>query len=349
MAMTKASAVVLTGPRQVEVREVDVPAPGAGEVQINTLFSGISAGTEMNVYRGTAPQWSLHRDPDTRLFSRVDNPDWSYPLVYGYANVGRIVATGEGVSSRNVGDVVFSYSPHQTCVVAGAEGTVLVPKGVEPRLAVLNANLNTALNAILDARPSLGDAVVISGLGVIGLLAAQLARRAGAGLVVAVDRIEHRRVVAEKVGADVALDPSDGVAEKVRGLTHNRGADIVIEASGAPPALNEAIRTVGFAGRVIAVSWYGGTFESLNLAGEFHHNRPRIFSSQVGSINPDLGPLWDVARRQEVVTQLLAELDLAPLFTHAFPIDRAPDAYDAVDRVADGLVQCVLTYDPYHE
>lgn len=101
---------------------------------------------------------------------------------------------------------------------------------------------------------------------------------------------------------------------------------------------------MGFAGRVIAMSWYGGTFESLNLAGEFHHNRPRIISSQVGSINPDLGPLWDTSRRQQVVTQLLTELDLAPLFTHEFPISRASEAYAVVDQGVDGLVQCVLTY-----
>jgi threonine dehydrogenase-like Zn-dependent dehydrogenase len=95
---------------------------------------------------------------------------------------------------------------------------------------------------------------------------------------------------------------------------------------------------------VIAMTWYGGTFESLNLAGEFHHNRPRIFSSQVGAVNPDLGPPWDASRRQQVVSRLLTELDLKPLFTHEFPIERAPEAYAAVDRGADGLVQCVFTY-----
>ena len=298
----------------------------------------------MNVYRGSAPQWNLHRDPQTRLFSRSDHPDWTYPFVYGYANVGRVEAAGDGVSSPSVGDVVFSYSPHQTVVLASAASTVPVPAGIQPKFAVLNANLNTALNGVLDARPALGDAVVVSGLGVIGLLVTQLVRRAGAGLVIGVDRLEPRRRLAKQLGADFVMDPAQGVAEKVRDLTRNRGADIVIEVSGAPPALNEAIRTVGFAGRVVAVSWYGGTFESLNLAGEFHHNRPRVISSQVGSMSPELGPLWDTARRQEVVTQLLSQLELAPLFTHEFPIDRAPEAYAAVDGAAEGLVQCVLTY-----
>lgn len=344
MPSTKALAAVLTGPRRVEVREVNVSAPAPGQVQIVTLFSGISAGTEMNVYRGRAPQWELHRDPDTALFSRAHGPDWTYPLVYGYANVGRVVELGEGVATPSVGDVVFSYSPHQGVVLASAGSTVPIPKGVEPRLGVLNANLNTALNGVLDARPSLGDVVVVSGLGVIGLLVTQLVRKAGAGMVVGVDTVESRRQLAIRFGADTVVDPREGVAESVRGLTQNRGADIVIEVSGAAPALNEAIRTVGFAGRVIALSWYGGTFETLNLAGEFHHNRPRVISSQVGSVNPDLGPLWNVDRRQQVATQLFGQLELAPLFTHEFPIGRAPAAYAAVDAGGAGLVQCVLTY-----
>jgi 2-desacetyl-2-hydroxyethyl bacteriochlorophyllide A dehydrogenase len=344
MAPRAARAAVLTAPRTVEVRDVEVADPGPGEVRIETMFSGISAGTEMNVYSGRAPQWGMHRDPATKLFSRTDRPDWTYPFVYGYANVGRVVDAGAEVASPAAGDVVFSYMPHQTVVLAPADATVAVPEGVDPRLAVLNANLNTALNGVLDARPSVGDAVVVSGLGVIGLLVTQLVRRAGAELVVGVDRFDFRRRLAKRLGADAAIDPGEGVAERVREMTGNRGADIVIEVSGAPPALNEAIRTVGFAGRVIAVSWYGGTFESLNLAGEFHHNRPRIISSQVGSMNPDLGPLWDTARRQEVVSALLGKLELAPLFTHDFPIDRAADAYAVVDQGVDGLVQCVLTY-----
>ncbi len=342
--ITTAKAAFLTGPRQVEVREVSVGSPGPAEVQIQTLFSGISAGTEMNVYRGRAPQWEMRHDPETRLFARADSPEWRYPLPYGYANVGRVVDIGAEVTQVAAGDVMFSYSPHQSVVLAAAASTVLVPEGLDPKLAVLNANLNTALNGVLDARPSLGDVVVVSGLGVIGLLVTQLVRRAGAGLVVGVDRVSWRRELAKRTGADVVIDPGEGVAEKVRALTQNRGADIVIEVSGAAPALNEAIRTVGFGGRVIAMSWYGGTFESLNLAGEFHHNRPRIFSSQVGAVNPDLGPLWDASRRQQVVSRLLTELDLNPLFTHEFPIERAPEAYAAVDGGADGLVQCVFTY-----
>jgi D-arabinose 1-dehydrogenase-like Zn-dependent alcohol dehydrogenase len=107
--MTTAKAAFLTGPRQVEVREVSVGSPGPEEVQIQTLFSGISAGTEMNVYRGRAPQWEMRHDPETRLFARADSPEWRYPLAYGYANVGRVVDIGAEVTQIANGDVVFRF------------------------------------------------------------------------------------------------------------------------------------------------------------------------------------------------------------------------------------------------
>jgi threonine dehydrogenase-like Zn-dependent dehydrogenase len=317
-------------------------------VIVRTLFSGISAGTEMNVFRGSAPQWRTRRDPTTKLFFETTSPDWSYPLAYGYAAVGKVERLGDAAASLGappVGALVFTYSPHASFNVVRASDVVVLPALDDPRVGVLSANLNTALNGVLDARPSFGDVVVVSGLGVIGLCLVQLLRRTGVSVVVGVDAIEHRRQLAQRFGAKVVLSPHDGVAEKVRALTGNRGADIVIEVSGATPALNEAIRTVGYNGRVVVMSWYGGTFESLSLSGEFHHNRPRIISSQVGGINPDLGPLWSVDRRKALANELLAQLDLGPLLTHTVPIEDVASAYALVDNGAADLVQCVISYD----
>ena len=343
--MADARAVFITGPRQVEVRDVVVPPPGVGEVQIHTLYSGISAGTEMNFYRGQAPQLTLHWDPLTRLFGSDDSSEVAYPFTYGYANVGRISQLGKDVDSFAIDDVVFTYRPHQTLNVVPASEIVRIPDEIEPRLGVLNANLNTALNGVLDARPAFGDSVVVFGLGVIGLLVTQLLRRTGPGLLISVDPIQSRRELALRIGADVAIDPNDGAAERIHALTEKRGADVVIEVSGSPSALNDAIRSSGFGGRVVAMSWYTGKFDNLSLAGEFHHNRVRLISSQVAAVNPELGPLWDTKRRQQIVTKLLGELQLGPLFTHDFPLEHAGEAYAAVDRGNDGLVQCCLTYD----
>lgn len=339
-------SAAIVGPSKVQVLDVAVPSPGPGEVLVRTRYSGISAGTEMNVYRGLAPQWSTRQDPDTGLFVDATDTDWSYPLHYGYAAVGEVVAVGEGVTTPTVGTTVFAYTPHQDYSVAPAEAVVVLPDLADPRVGVLNANMNTALGGVLDAQIGIGQVVVVTGLGVIGQLVTRLAAKSSPELLIVSDPVASRRDLALAGGADVALDPTSGpLAERVRELTGNRGADVLIEVSGAAPALHEAIRTVGKNGLVVTLSWYGGSFESLRLSGEFHHNRPRIVSSQVATVNPFLGPLWSTQRRQDLVCRYLSELDLVPLLSTELPIDRADEAYRLVDSGAPDLMQCVLAYD----
>lgn len=344
MNMVRAQVATLTAPRVVSIFEREVVGPGKGEVRLRTLYSGISAGTEMNVYRGFAAQWSTKRDPDTGLFEPTGDPEWTYPMAYGYAAVSTVEELGDGVTQLSVGDIVYSYTAHQSWNVVPASSTIKLPPLDDVRTGVLNANVNTAYNGVLDAHPRLGDVVVVSGLGVVGLIVLQLLKKLGV-YVIAVDGVDQRRDLATRFGADVTLKPGADVASTVRRLTDNRGADIVIEVSGASAALNEAIRIVGYCGRVIAMSWYGGTFENLSLVGEFHHNRPQIISSQVGGLSPTLGPLWSLARRQDVANSLLQELDLTPLITHELHISEAHAAYELVDSRPNDLVQCLLTYD----
>lgn len=297
----------------------------------------------MNVYRGVAPLWRTRRDPTTGLFEPADTPEWSYPMAYGYAAVGRVVERGSEVTGIEVGQIVYTNTPHSSASVVDASSVVVLPELDDARVAVLDANLNTALNGVLDAHPSFGDVVVVSGLGVIGLIVVQLLARLGV-TIVGLDALEYRRDLARRFGADLVLTPGTDVAARVRAITHNRGADIVIEVSGASGALNEAIRIAGYCGTIIAMSWYGGTFESLNLAGEFHHNRPRIVASQVGGLNPHLGPLWSLARRQELAARLMKELDLTSLLTHQFDVEDAATAYALIDSRPEGLVQCLISY-----
>jgi 2-desacetyl-2-hydroxyethyl bacteriochlorophyllide A dehydrogenase len=340
---TMARSAMMIGPRDVEVREVELPPVGPGDVLLRTLYTGISAGTEMNVYRGRAAQWRTRRDPETGLFEPSSDPEWTYPLAYGYAAVSEVEEAGADVSGVRVGDLVFSYTAHASAAVVAASEVVALPDLADPRVGVLNANLNTAYNGLLDAHPRLGDTVVVSGLGVIGLLLVQMLARAGIHTI-AIDGVAERRGLAERFGAAVTLEPGRGAAAEIRSLTGNRGADIVIEVSGASQALNEAIRIVGYGGTVVAMSWYGGTFESLDLSGEFHHNRPRIIASQVGGLPPGIGSLWTLARRQETVSRLMQELDLSPLLTHEMDGEKASEAYALVDSRPPELIQCVLAY-----
>lgn len=335
-----------TGPRRAEVRDVAIGEPGPGEVLVRAVATGVSAGTELNVYRGTAPQWRRRQDPRTRRFVATNEPDWRYPLAYGYSCVGEIAAVGAGVEASRLGELVFAYAPHRGYSVVRAERTIALPAAVAPEVAVMLANLNTAYNGVLDARPMLGGALVVFGLGIVGQLVVRLAARTGQHRLVVVDGIGQRRELALAGGATHALDPGrDRVAEAVRELTEGRGADLVIEVSGAPAALNEAIRTAGCDGTVVAMSWYGGSFESLDLMGEFHHNRVRIRSSQVGAVDPALGPLWTTQRRMARAVEGLASLDLRPLVTHCASIVRAPEMLALLDTRPADAMQVVLTYD----
>jgi len=340
-------SLYFTGPRAVEIRTETLDGPGAGQVLLDLTVSGISAGTELNVFRGLAPQWRQSMDPKTRLFSDAHGSDWSWPARYGYAAVGRVADLGRDVRSLAKGDLVFAYVPHGRHALVDANAVVPLGELEDAEIGVFFANLNTAYNGILDANIPLGADVVVSGLGVIGQMVVRLLARNGARQIIALDTIAQRRDLALAGGATTVLDPREGpVAERVRDLTEGRGADTVIEVSGAAPALNEAIRTAGFNGTVIAMSWYGGTFESLSLSGEFHHNRPRIISSQVGSVNPFLGPLWSVSRRGRIAREYLDSLapDLKAFITHRVPLAEAGRGYSLLDQGSPDDMQVLIDY-----
>lgn len=338
-------ALYFSGPKQVEVRAEPIKEPEAGEVLIKALASGISAGTEMNVYRGLAPQWRKRQDPKTRLFIEADESEWHYPSRYGYASVGRVAAVGVGVETPRAGQLVFSYTPHGSYTITQAQRVIPLGDLPNPELGVFFANLSTAYNGVLDAHPPLGATVVVSGLGVIGQLVTKLVARTGPSQLIAADMIDRRRDLARSSGATHIIDPaSASLAEAVRDLTDGRGADVVIEVSGSSQALNEAIRTAGYNGLVVAMSWYGGTFEMLDLSGEFHHNRPRLISSQVAAVNPFLGPLWTVGRRTQMIKRYLTELDFSNLISHRMSIEAAPAAYELLDQHPERALQVIFQY-----
>jgi threonine dehydrogenase-like Zn-dependent dehydrogenase len=151
-----------------------------------------------------------------------------------------------------------------------------------------------------------------------------------------------RRSFAERCGAEAAIAPGDGTL--VRELTSGRGADIAIEASGSPAALQEAIDCVAPEGAVVVCSWYGEKPVPLDLGGRFHRSRVRLVSSQVGRIDPSLAPRWDRERRLELATSLLGELILAELITHRIPFTHAAEAYALLDAQSRQTVQVVLDY-----
>jgi 2-desacetyl-2-hydroxyethyl bacteriochlorophyllide A dehydrogenase len=332
----EASAVWFPRACQVELRQEDLPRTGANEVRVRTVASGLSAGSEMLVYRGQVP-------PDLGLDLPTLQGGFDFPIKYGYAAVGRVVEAGSAVKDLSEGDLVFVHHPHQTEFVVPASMPVRLPHDLPPEAGVLFANTETAINVLLDAHPHLGDCLLILGQGVVGLLLTQLARKVGASRVVTVDPVERRRSLSGALGAD-ALAPGDELVRRVHDVTDGQGADIVIEASGSPGALAQALECVAAEGTIVVCSWYGTKPVTLPLGGRFHRGRIRMVSSQVGSMNPCLSARWSRERRTRFTSDTLPELRLTELITHRIPFERAADAYQLVDHRPEEAVQVVLTY-----
>lgn len=330
-------AVWFGGPQRVEIREEPAPSVGPEDVRVRSLVSGVSAGSELLVYRGSAPR---ELQPDLPTVSG----DFGFPIKFAYASVGRVVEVGANVVRPAVDDIVFVHHPHQTEYVVPADAPIPLPEGLPADVGVFVANLETAVTVVLDAHPRLGEAVLVTGQGVVGLLITMLLRKAGASPILTADLHERRRTASVAAGSNHAIGADDHLIDAVLELTDRRGVDVAIEASGSPAALQACIDAAAFAGTVVVASWYGNRDVSLSLGGRFHRRRLRLVSSQVSTLDPALAPRWDRARRMALVSDLLGELPLSELITHRFPMDQAAAAYELLDRRAGDCLQVVLDY-----
>ncbi|WP_210481586.1 zinc-binding alcohol dehydrogenase [Naasia sp. SYSU D00948] len=342
------TVVTVAAPRSVSLVEEEDGPVGPGEARIRTLYSGISAGTELSTYRGTSPHLTKAWDADARLFRDGGGDEPAYPVRnLGYEEVGEVVEVGSADAGVAVGDIVWGTWGHRTAAVLPAASVAARRLGPEadPRIGMFSHIGAVALNAVLDAEIRVGDTVAVFGLGVPGQLVAQLARLNG-GEVIAVDGIPARRRLAADLGAAVTLDPADSPAERIRELTAGRGADVAIEISGSYAALHEAIRSVAYNSRVCAAGFYQGPGEGLRLGEEFHHNRVQVISSQISGVAPGLGHRWDRYRLNTTVLRLAADnrLRVLPLISHQLPYTEAAEAFRMLDADPHQVLQLVLDF-----
>lgn len=343
------TALVLHAPRKIGFVPLETAPLAAGQVRIRTLYSGISAGTELSQYRGTNPFMQRRWDEASRLFVQADAPSWPYPVRnLGYEEVGEIIEVGSGVEDLQPGQRVFGTWGHRTHHVAAAElaRDRLLPAGADPRIGIFSHIGAVALNGVHDAAIRLGDLVVVFGLGVPGQIVAQAARAAGA-TVIGVDPVHDRREKAKALGAEGVLDPGKGsVAERIKSETGGRGADVCIEVSGTPAALAEAVRTVAYSSRVVAMGFFQGEARGLMLGEEFHHNRIELVCSQISGVAPGASHRWNKLRLWQSAVRLQHEgrLNLLPLITHSVAFEEAPELFARIDAGEPGILQSVLTF-----
>jgi threonine dehydrogenase-like Zn-dependent dehydrogenase len=292
-------------PGQGEIREEPIETAGPDEVVVRARFSGISRGTEALVFQGRVPS-SEHE----RMRAPFQRGRFPAPVKYGYANVGLVERGPREIEGRHV----FVLYPHQTRYVVPAAAAHTLPAGVPPERAVLAANLETAINAVWDGRPQIGDRVAVIGGGTIGCLIAWLTARLPGTGVELVDLNPRRAPVARALGASFSQPPQA-----------SPDADIVFHASGSPGGLQLALQLAGFEATIVDVSWYGDRQVPLALGEAFHARRLTISSSQVATVAASQHARWDTRRRMQLSLSLLADEALDVLITGESEFESLPD------------------------
>lgn len=301
----QAQACWIEAPGRAALRPVRLPEPGPGDVLVRALHSGISRGTEMLVFGGRVPPSEYQR-----MRAPFQDGEFPAPVKYGYVSVGVVEQGPDALRGR----AVFCLHPHQSRYVVPASAVHPLPDNLPPARAVLAANMETAVNALWDAAPRVGDRIAVVGGGVLGLLVACLAARIPGCEVQLVDTHAPRARIAAQLGLGFALPQEASV-----------DADLVIHASGHAEGLATALRLAAFEATVLELSWYGQQPVSLPLGEAFHARRLTLRSSQVGHVATAQRARWTYARRMALALSLLQDARLDALISGGAPFEQLPE------------------------
>ncbi|WP_111495950.1 zinc-dependent alcohol dehydrogenase [Marinobacter bohaiensis] len=320
-ACYRGEAFWIREPGQGDIRPVNIDRTGvadAGDVVVETLFSAVSRGTESLVFHGAVPESEYQR-----MRCPFQEGAFPFPVKYGYANVGRVI---EGPDDwRN--ELVFCLYPHQTCFRVPGSAVQRLPRNVPPERAVLAANMETAVNALWDASPRVGDRIAVIGCGVVGSLVAWLASRIPGTRVQAIDPNPDRRDTLAALGVSWSAQ-ADGPDDH----------DLVVHASGQPEGLQVALSLAGVEGRIVEMSWYGDQAVPLTLGGAFHSRRLSLVSSQVGRISGFQAPRWNHGERLALALRLLAAPELDALINSQGAFHDLPESLARVAAPDSGVL-----------
>ena len=356
--------LVVEAPGRVALHDEDVPPLETGTFRAHTLYSGLSAGTELSFVKGTNPFLSADWDTELGLF-RPGTQD-GYPVrKLGYMQVA--VVTESRAPGVAEGAIVAMTYGHRTGYVGDplADRVVLLPADLDPLLGIYAAHMGPiCANGLLYAAAEVcgtdvrsladgvrGRRVAVTGAGVVGLLVALLARHHGAAETVLVDPTPGRRAVAEAFGM-ATLDPDavDVAVELKTRWRHgpgDRGADVVFQCRGQAATLALALRLLRPQGSVIDLAFYPDGAGDVRLGEEFHHNGLAIRCAQIGRVPRGLAHVWDRERLSAETIDLLRTEGgdiVKHLVTDLVPIEQAPQLYaDLADRRRH-VLQAVFTF-----
>ena len=304
--------LISTKPNECELRAYEEAAPGDEQLMVKVDFGSPKHGTELNHFRGTDPFITMDFDEEYQLFLKDESKTGGdFFMKPGNMWVGKIQQMGQGVSGFKIGQRIAGYGPLRNTHILHAKDALIMPESMTWKEAVCYDPVQFALGGLRDSKMRMGDTVAVFGLGAIGLIAAQMARRAGAAFVAVIDPIARRREVALKCGADMALDPNEcDVGLELKKATFKRGVDIAIESSGSYSALQAAMRGIIYAGNISVVGWYGECTGKLDFGKEAHFNQPNLIFSRACS-DPNRLHGWSFERICEASWDMLCKGDYA--------------------------------------
>ncbi|WP_308465801.1 zinc-dependent alcohol dehydrogenase [Rathayibacter soli] len=319
--MLEATAFWVEEPGHGVLRPEQLADVGASEVQVRTLYTGVSRGTEASVFKGHVPDSERER-----MRAPFQEGDFPGPVKYGYLNVG-VVEQGP---RELLGGTVFTLFPHQSAFVVPAEDVIAVPEGIPPRRAVLAGAVETAVNVLWDAAPLVGDRVSVIGAGMIGCCVARLLLGIPGVDVTLVDTNPARQVVAGQLGVKFATPAR---------APHDR--DIVINTSGSDAGLQLGLECVVTEGVVIEASWYGDRPATLLLGADFHSRRLTIRSSQVGVVPPNRRGARTTKDRLALALTLLQDPAFDALLSSESSWRDLPEVMASLAEGPSGLCQTI--------
>lgn len=318
----EAQAFWLVKPGHGEIRAEPLPQPSADDVRVRTLWSGISRGTESLVFNGHVPEREYESMAAPFQAGKLPGP-----VKYGYLNVGTVDQGPADLAGRTV----FCLHPHQTQYVVPATAVIPVPEGVPAQRAVLAGTVETAVNALWDAGPLVGDRVAVVGAGMVGSCIARLLGQIPGVHVTLVDTNPDRVTIAAAFGVDFAL-PDDAPD----------GNDLVVHASATSAGLSRSLELLGTEGTVIDVSWYGDAPVTLPLGTAFHSSRLTIRASQVGAVASARRSRRTHRDRLALALDLLVDPAYDALLTGSSPFHELPETMAAIAAgTLDGLCHTI--------
>lgn len=319
--------VVIRPDGRVETEPFEIAPPGPGQALVETARTLISAGTEL----GNQEQQRA-RD-----------------YIPGYSNTGRVIALGDRAGEYAVGDRVLSLGPHASHVTVSTEPRSLarLPDGVSFDDGAYGVLGSVSMHGVRKARLELGEFAAITGMGLVGQLALQLAARSGCELLVAVDLSAARLETAAASGATHTLLAGDDLPARVAAITDDRGLDVAIEASGYPEILPALFDMARIGGRIMALGSIWHRRVEVDFM-DFHQKELTLVGCHQPKCPTTATPAWpwtqQYNRRQVLKMIERGELDVARLTTHRLPHTDAGEAYRLLRHERDKALGILLTW-----